>query len=460
MVLDILSFIIIITIVIFFLGLCILVHEAGHLFCALWRGLHVERFSIGFGKKIWGFERNGVEYQIGWLPFGGYVALPQLEPVEEPKTESGETLPQAKPFDRMLTALSGPVSNILLGFVLGSLVWLVGVERPKPAEQLKVYKVQEYIQPEAEGEEREKTPEYKAGLRAGDVITEINDKEVSGEWWNLVKTIILSTDKIELTLQRGDDEKTIRYKPKANPDPEIKSLEGKAYPFFKVRTPVVIQRLLPESPAAEAGLAEGDQILKVNNNEVFNTRHFIETLAEAEDQPVSITVERDDETMEFSGIRGEPKKEEDKTVYHIGVKVGAPLIVRHFSPWWQLKNVITTSVDTLRSVVSSDSLIGPQDLSGPVGILKAQYDTIRYSGWIEGLFFVVFVTFSLAFLNLLPIPVLDGGHIVIGALEMVFRRRIPEKAAMYIQMFFAVLLIGFMLFVTFHDIFRLYKFGF
>jgi regulator of sigma E protease len=116
--------------VIVFFGLCIFIHELGHLLVALWQKLYVEKFSLGFGKKIWGTTINGVEYIISMLPFGGYVALPQLDPSDEPKTSDGTPLPSGPPVARMLTALAGPLANVLFGFFLGLFIWWFGAWEP------------------------------------------------------------------------------------------------------------------------------------------------------------------------------------------------------------------------------------------------------------------------------------------------------------------------------------------
>ena len=108
---------------VFFFGSCVFVHELGHFLAAKWRGLHIDAFSIGF-KKIWGKKINGIEYRIGWLPLGGYVELPQVDSAqEEIKAADGTVLPQAKPFDRLVTAFAGPFFNIIYGLLLGCLVW-------------------------------------------------------------------------------------------------------------------------------------------------------------------------------------------------------------------------------------------------------------------------------------------------------------------------------------------------
>ncbi len=423
---------------VFFLGLCVFVHEFGHLLVALKCGLHVERFSIGFGKTLWGFTRNGVDYVVSALPFGGYVALPQLDPTDEPADSDGNPLPRARPRDRILTAFSGPFSNILFGFLLASVVWAVGVYRPAPVDSYEVHSVQE------------QSPEYEAGLRPGDEIVQLNGKDVPGTWSDFGHEIALTNGDVSLTFVRDGEKKTITYEPAPNPD-----VEDLGFPLFEVRLPVVVQKEVEAgTPAAAAGIQKDDRIRKVNGKPVTDSVHFSKMIRNTEGQSVSMTLERDGETITIPSIAAEERTEAGKTYYAIGVVPGQPQVKTRITPWAQFMNVITTTKRTLTSLVSPRSLVKAKHLSGPLGIVHMQYMMIRYGSWAQGLYFVVFVSFSLALLNLLPIPVLDGGHIVFAIIEGMSGKRIPARIAYGIQIVCAVLLIGFMLYVTYNDIRR------
>lgn len=145
----------------------------------------------------------------------------------------------------------------------------------------------------------------------------------------------------------------------------------------------------------------------------------------------------------------------EASVYRIGAAIDVPMKLVYPDPWEQFVDVFMRTGRTLHSLFAKDSLVKPRHMSGPVGIVQMLWLKLQYGGFREGISFIILVSFSLAFFNLLPIPVLDGGHIVFALIEMVFRRRIPAKFAHAVQTLFALLLIGLMLYITFYDIVRL-----
>ena len=167
--------------VVIFIGFCIFFPELGHFLAARWRGLHIDAFSVGF-RKIWAKKYNGVEYRIGWVPLGGYVELPQVDATDTiPKAADGTELPRAKAIDRIITAFAGPFFNIIFGLVLGCVIWIFGM--PQDSPNLKRFEVLSV---------EEQSPEYRAGLRAGDVIVKFDGKDFSLPWSKFVEKSIFS----------------------------------------------------------------------------------------------------------------------------------------------------------------------------------------------------------------------------------------------------------------------------
>jgi RIP metalloprotease RseP len=511
--------------VVVFFGLCIFIHELGHLLVALWQKLYVERFSVGFGKKIWGKTVNGVEYIVSMLPFGGYVALPQLDPSDEPKTSDGTPLPSGPPVSRALTAVAGPLANVLFGFFLGLFIWWFGTWEPIASHQCKVLSVppvlplyenglketdevlsvngvevdgywDQVVQdlpksivavlPKTDEEAKEAkplllkvlhedskepveieykptpNPEYVAGLRPGDAIVAVDGKGFDRGSKSMNEKIVLATGTVRLTVRHNGEERTIRYKPAGNP-----LAEGLGYPFFEVETPVAISHLEKNSPAEKAGLKVGDQLLEINGQEVENPAFFSTHVRDTKGEPFTVTVkrkdkERGDEILEIGDLRAEEMTIDGDTHYRIGAGLDVPRTLEHPNPWQQFVSVFTRTKDTLASLfapmVHKRSLVRPKHMSGPIGILQMIFFKVFTDGYRGGLSFIILVTFSLAFFNLLPLPILDGGHIVYSLIEIVFRRKLPTRVVYWLQTVFAVLLISFMAYVSFYDVRRAPRF--
>ena len=140
-----LSIILKIIFIVFFFGFCVFIHEFGHLLVAAWRGLHIEKFSVGMGPRLWGFKYKGIDFIISALPFGGYVSLPQLDPTDAPKSSAGQPLPHASPSARALTALAGPLFNVLFGFLLATIMWAAGLWRNAPSTSMVISRVPPFL---------------------------------------------------------------------------------------------------------------------------------------------------------------------------------------------------------------------------------------------------------------------------------------------------------------------------
>ena len=423
-----------------FFGLCIFVHEFGHLLAALRLGLYVERFSIGFGRKLWGTRYRGVEYVVSALPFGGYVALPQLDPTDGPQTADGQELPPVSPAKRALTALAGPAANVLFGFFLALFIWWLGVYRPAPAESCTVVSVPEHA------------PEYQAGLRSGDLVVTVNGDTFRRGWDELNQKITLSSGEVTLGVRRNGETLQVQYRPAPNPE-----YEGLGYPFFTVRVPVVVRGVMSGSPAAAAGLQAHDRIVAVDGKILLDMDDFVETVRGSAGRPMDVVVERDGSEVQIRGMQAQLQHVDGRPVYQIGVRYGA-FVLMHPNPWEQFVQVFTRTRDTLRPMLKKDSLVRPRHMSGPLGILQMLWYHLVLYGWRGGLSFVILLSFSLAFFNLLPIPVLDGGHILFAAVELAIRRRIPMRIAYGLQTVFAVLIVALMLYITFFDVRRLPRF--
>ena len=287
----------------FFLGLCIFVHELGHFLAARWRKLHIIAFSIGF-KKIWAFKRNGIEYRIGCIPCGGYVDLPQIDATGEAKDENGNPLPPVKPIDKIITAFAGPFFNILFGLLLSIIVWQVGV--PQDTPKMTSIKVEALDK---------NSPEFQAGLRDGDEIIKINGSKFYGTWSDFVRVIIFNIGDVVLTVKRGDKTLTFKYRPAPNltrtPNEKI------AYPFFLPQIPLKCE-VAPGTAVAKAGMKNGDIIVEVNGVPVHESSELQQALSFNKGEEINFKVKRNGTIIALAPIVPTVKKEQ---IFRTGVTI-------------------------------------------------------------------------------------------------------------------------------------------
>jgi RIP metalloprotease RseP len=522
---------------IFFFGFCVFIHELGHFLAAKWRGLHIVAFSLGF-RKIWSKKIGGVEYRLGWLPFGGYVDLPQIDATSIAKTEGGVELPPAKPFDRMITAFSGPFFNILFGLLLGTVVWIHGFPQDTPRMHNIVV-----------GEIDKNGPEYKAGLRSDDAIVKLNGEKFYSTWNDFVQKIFFSVGKVSFDVERNGQPHTITFEPCANPNspPELRK-EGIAWPFFAPRIPIVLHPD-PGSPAEKAGIKNGDLLLEANGTRFAAPEEFLYMINGFESKPMNLKVSRGNQVVEIKNLVPVVDKdvpEEWKKIYRIGIvydssqlpavissvfkdspadkagirggdiiikvnkvnptqnykfnelisgrglkpftltlkrgnqelnvtvqaqhiqnyTIGSSLTIFEYpTPVELLFRTVDMSYKSIRGIAywfakkagltENGSTIKPRNLSGPIGIATILYRSVYQGSLIIGIYFVTIISFALAIFNLLPLPVLDGGHMLLAGIQMITKRPVPEMILKPITVMFISLLILLMVYVTYYDIVRM-----
>ncbi|MDD5351124.1 MAG: M50 family metallopeptidase, partial [Chthoniobacteraceae bacterium] len=217
--------------------------------------------------------------------------------------------------------------------------------------------------------------------------------------------------------------------------------------------PTQIKRVEPGTPAAEAGLLPGDTVAYVNGQRIFTPAILALTIEKTPDQPVHLTLERGSQWLNFS-IQPRPlPSEEGKQRPRIGIEWDSKVTLAHPTPTQQIVDSATAIVNMIDALVSPKSDVKAQHFSGPVGIGRIYYAMFQSEhGWRMALAFSVFFNVNLALLNLLPFPVLDGGHIVIAVIESIRRKPVNLRVLETVQSACALLLIGFILYVTFFDV--------
>ncbi len=425
-----------------------MVHELGHFLAARWRGLYIEKFGVWFGKPIWKKTVNGVQYSLGSLPFGGFVALPQLAPMDiiEGKADLDRAkLPKISAVDKIIVAVAGPVFSLLLALFFAGIVWAVG----HPVSEADSTTVIGYVMPDS--------PAVKAGLQPGDKILAVDGKPVrrfmgmnDSISWDVVRS---EGDTIAVKFERDGKVQTVQVEPYKAETRGWRRKSVRQLLIYPAETPIVA-KVEPKTPAATAGLHPGDIIRGFNQTQMYNPIALLEYISKHPEQELLLHVERDREKLDIP-VKPMPLPTSGKMKPRIGIQWDTSGIVsiQHPNPIEQVYNSVTSTLKTIGAVASPKSDVKLQHLSGPVGIGRIYYLLFQSErGWQLALWFSVILNVNLAILNLLPIPVLDGGHIVLALIESVRRRPVNIRVLEVIQTSCAVVIIGYMLYITFFDV--------
>lgn len=429
-------------------NLLIVVHELGHFLAARWRGLYIEKFGVWFGKPLWKRTINGVQYSLGSLPFGGFVALPQLAPMDiiEGKADLDRAkLPRISALDKIIVALAGPVFSLLLALFFAGIVWAVG----HPVSEADSTTVIGYVVPES--------PAEKAGLQPGDKILSVDGKPVrrflgmnDSISWDVVRS---EGKKIAVKFDRGGSVQTVWVEPYKAETRGWRRKSVRQLLVYPAETPI-IEKVEANTPAAAAGLRSGDIIRGFNQTPLYNPVALLEYISKHPNEELVLHVERDGGKLD-TRVKPMPLPTGGEMKPRIGIQWDTTGIVsiQHPNPIEQVYNSVTSTLKTIGAVASPKSDVKLQHLSGPVGIGRIYYLLFQSErGWQLALWFSVILNVNLAILNLLPIPVLDGGHIVLALIESVRRKPVNMRVLEVVQTSCAVVIIGYMLYITFFDV--------
>ena len=408
------------------LGLLVAVHEFGHFWVARRCGVKVERFSIGFGKAIWRrLGKDGTEYVLALIPLGGYVKMldgrvDELKPGEEAQAFNHKSV-----WARMAIVAAGPMANFVFALFAFWLMFMIGVPSVKPVV----------------GEVRPASIVAEAGILPGMEIVGVGGEE-TGDWESVTYALIshLGDDSVQLKLKAANTsyavDKTLQLAGwKFDPDKEspigslgIVPLGGKVLP--------VVEAVVPSSASEKAGLQIGDRIKGVDGEAITEWAQFVERVQQSPAQPLQVTVERGGSEMTLT-LTPDGKKVKGQLVGFVGLSpqlVPLPDEYRTLLQYGPLQalwhgvqktwSLITLTFDMIGKLIGG--IVSLDNLSGPISIAKGAGSSADY-GLVYFLGFLALISVNLGIINLFPLPVLDGGHLVYFLIEAVTGKPVSER---------------------------------
>lgn len=403
---------------IFIFSLVILFHEYGHYKAAKSVGIYIEEFAIGMGPVIYKKEKNGTNFSVRIFPIGGYVKMEgEDEDINTSTSFSSKTVKQ-----RAKTIAAGPFMNFILAIALFLITAvLFGVD----GNEIR------YID--------ELSTEYKAGLRVGDEILRINNKRVY-IWEDTYYELMEQDEQYVMTVKRNGEIKTL------NVEPNFRNLIG-INPYIEGNEYTnIIGNVDTTMPAYKAGIREGDQIIKINNNDITSWDELRDSINFSESEELTINVRRNNEILEFVVT---PQKQ---VVTGFNTKVEKSIVSAIVSSIYKTVYYIKLMFEFIFKLITGQ--LGSEGLAGPVGVISMVGETAKL-GWKPLLNFAAFISINLGFMNLLPIPALDGSRLLFLLYEGVRKKRIPAEKEGFAHFVGFLFLITIMIMITYKDIVKL-----
>ena len=435
------------------LGVLVAFHEYGHFLAARWVGVKVLKFSLGFGPKLFSRTVGDTEYLISAIPLGGYVKMFGEDDTEaiNPKDQQTSFIHQSLPHKTLIVA-AGPGFNFLLTYIIFTFLLASGSPVFVPTFQDLTPEVQAIIQD---------SPAHQAGLKVGDRILQTNDKEIS-TYGELSESIQDSRGRsIEIAVLRDGRVKTFIVSPRPKPNPK-----NPDQPFYELgieAIPAVVGDVVPDTPAMKAGLASGDRVLEIDDQVISTWSQMTEIVRAHPGVPVQLKIQREDQRLSLpitpASEEVESENGETEVIGRIGIRVQGRSVIATDS-------ILTAPIDAVvatwkwceLTVVGVFKLltgeISTKNIGGPVMIASVSGEHAE-QGMTSLVFLIAILSINLGILNLLPIPILDGGHLFFFACEAILGRPLGERSREVAQQVGLVLLLCIMVYATWNDVSRL-----
>jgi len=420
------------------LGILILIHELGHFITAKVFGVRVEVFSIGFGKRLVGWRKGDTDYRISALPLGGYVKMSGENPMEARTGDPGEFLSHPR-WQRFIIAVTGPAMNIVLAVALLTGVFMVRYEHPYFLDQ-----------PAVIGWVLENSPAAKAGFESGDRIVRIGNMQ-SPTWEDVEAKLMLNPGQpLEVAIQRGEQILNKTIVPDKQGPEDYGALGG-----WVPQEPNIVTQIEPDMPAAKAGMKVGDEVVAVNGVTMRSMRALIHALQQNQGKPLDVAVMRNGQELHFNVTPVLSHSAHGGEQWRMGF-ISNPVHVDKLAFADAFAKSIETNkrysvliLELVRQLVARK--VSMKQIDGPIGIARASGEAAR-QGWMPLLALMAAISLNLGIFNLFPIPIMDGGVILLLAIESMMRRDISMKIKERIYQAAFVFLVLFAVVVIYNDI--------
>lgn len=422
------------------LGIVIFVHEWGHFIAAKLSGIRVDVFSFGFGPRVFGVKRGDTDYRLSALPFGGYVRMAGDNPVEERTGADYEFLSKPR-WVRMIIAVAGPIMNILLAFVLlAGIFWFVGVQS------------ESYLGTPARVAAIPEKEQGASGIQAGDRIAAVNGVETP-TWQKVFAKLenVKPNDSVTLKVERNGTEQTLNAKILPGGS-DLDEVVG--YP----QTPTTVDEIVIGTPAEKAGMKSGDKIVAINGKPIATFQQLMEVVRNSNGHPVQFSVLRDGKELVFNITPVQGMDADGSMVWQVGVARQVQANYQRLPFLLAVKEAGLHTMDGMHQI--GEVLAGLFTGRVKLGQLQSVVGIARQSGRaakrgpVDLIVLTAVISLNLGLLNLLPIPILDGGHVLMLAIEGLLRRDLSVAFKERFVQVGLVFLLGLFALVMYSDILR------
>lgn len=438
------SYILSIGAVLLLFGGTVLVHEWGHFITAKHFGLRIDAFSIGMGPALWKKKVKGVLYKISLLPIGGYVALPQMDitgsAFENEDAAAGKLEP-VKPWKRIVIALAGPFMNVVAALILCTIVWVVG----KPADP--------GPGPAVIGRVSESSPAFEAGLRAGDLVRNINGDKI--HFWQDLQISAMLSESLDIQLARDGEVVRLYGVPTTVNSMGFRQLTGVG-PEEKDLLYVAVHQVIPGSAADRAGVRAGDRLLEISGIPVSDGSVFIKAVQASEGSELDLRVQSKG-SQSPKQLSMTPEWNAEMKRWLVGINMQGEFEKVHPPPLRQIHYFQGSIFRTLKAFTRPREMgKAAQGVGGPVMILSGMHSQVKFHP-MQALWFTALINVNLAIINLLPLIILDGGHIMVALFEWITGKKPYRRLIIGLANVMVVVLIALMILLSFRDVSLLKK---